>query len=55
MNKTKIIIDCDQVTMMLLLLCLQQTIQQLTCALTTVAGNQTLEKTTNNALHICEP
>ena len=55
MEKTKIIIDCDpghDDAIAILLAGRHPAIDLL--ALTTVAGNQTLAKTTVNALHVCE-
>ena len=55
MKKTKIIIDCDpghDDAIAIMLAASHPSIDLL--ALTTVAGNQTLDKTTANALHVCE-
>ena len=55
MKKTKIIIDCDpghDDAIAILVAGNHPSIELL--ALTTVAGNQTLNKTTLNALHVCE-
>lgn len=55
MNRTKIIIDCDpghDDAIAILMAGRHPSLDLL--ALTIVAGNQTLEKTTVNALHVCE-
>lgn len=55
MKKTKIIIDCDpghDDAIAIMMAGRHPTIDLL--ALTTVAGNQTLNKTSANALHVCE-
>lgn len=55
MEKTKIILDCDpghDDAIAILLAARHPALEVL--GITTVAGNQTLEKTTTNALHVCE-